>query len=106
MRPSRLRAVRTQKIGKRRFLKDGAILVGVGFLFSLFHVWTRVQVIETGYAIRELTEKREELRGENHTLKVEVASLRSPLRLDKVSKMLGLESPPEKQVTLISVKNP
>ncbi len=103
---SRRRVVHSQKISERRFLKKAGIWLAVIFVSALLHVATRVQVVQTGYQIRQLTEQQETLKGEQHTLRVEVATLRSPVRLEKVAQTLGLKRPPEKQVTLLSSRTP
>ncbi|MBI2083641.1 MAG: cell division protein FtsL [Deltaproteobacteria bacterium] len=95
-----------QRVRKRRTLKTAAYFLSVVFVFALLHVWTRVRVVETGYEIRRLMEQGEELQGEHHSLKLEVATLRSPARLGKVASRLGLKRPPEKQVTLITYRAP
>lgn len=98
--------IHSQNLKQKRFFKDSALFVGVGFLFALFYVWTRVQVVETGYQIRHLMTQAEELKGQNHALRVEVATLKSPVRLDVIALNLGLKRPPEKQVTMISSRSP
>ena len=98
----RYRVIHSQNLRQRRFLKESALFVAIGFLFALFYVWTRVQVVETGYQIRHLATQAEELKGQNHALRVEVATLKSPVRLDAVALELGLKRPPEKQVMMIS----
>ena len=95
-----------QRVRKRRLSKTVAYLLGVVFVFAMVHVATRVRVVETGYEIRRLMEQREELKGESHSLKVEVATLRSPVRLGRVAMQLGLKKPPEKEVTLITYRTP
>lgn len=95
-----------QSLKGRRLLREMATLLGVLFVFALLHVGTRVQVVQTGYLISKLIEREEEMKGDNHALQVEVATLRSPGRLDQVAKQLGLKRPPEQEVTLISARIP
>ncbi|MBI2981880.1 MAG: cell division protein FtsL [Deltaproteobacteria bacterium] len=95
-----------QRIRKRKLLKTVARLLGIVFVFAMVHIATRVWVVETGYEIRRLMEQREELKGENHSLKVEVATLRSPVRLGRVAMQIGLKKPPEKQVLLMTYRTP
>ena len=99
---SRRRLIGAQRFRKRRRFQETARLLGIVVVFALFHVWARVAVVQTGYEIRKLMEQREELRGDQHALRVEVASLRSPVRLQEAARELGLKKPPEQQVTLIS----
>jgi len=91
---------------RRRLLRDLSCILMALFLFAIFHVWTRIEVVSTGYEIRKLTQEQEALKGESHGLRVEVATLRSPIRLEKVARQLGLKRAPEKQVLLLTSRSP
>lgn len=98
----RKRFLGNQSLRKKRRFREASILLGLTLVFAIFHVWTRMEVVQTGYEIRRLMTQREELKGVSHSLRVEVATLRSPVHLEEVAQRLGLKKPPEKQVTLIS----
>ncbi|MGC4000618.1 MAG: hypothetical protein QM767_25500 [Anaeromyxobacter sp.] len=50
---------------------------------GVFHVWTRTQVVTAGYALGELTREHDELVARNEQLKLELAMLRSPGKLNQ-----------------------
>lgn len=73
------------------FVVLAVAFVGVG----VFHVTARVMVVEAGYRLSRLeTENRAMIR-ENDTLKLELATLKSPARLEKLAReQLGMTPPP------------
>ncbi len=91
--------------GKRKFHTASRWLIMM-LLFALFHVATRVQVVQAGYEIQRLMDRRELLQGERNALTVEVISLRSPVRLDRIAGKIGLRRPHQDHVSLISLKTP
>jgi cell division protein FtsL len=62
------------------------LLILLAFTCCLFYIWSRIQIVNVGYEInRELTAK-EKLVEENKRLAMEVATLRSPVRLESLAK--------------------
>lgn len=104
--PLRRRTLKSQSLPGRRLLKGWSLGIFVFLFFALFHVWVRVQVVEVGYQIRELSTRHEELRREQHNLRLERTTLRSPVRLEAVAQQLGLRRPPQKEVMLLSARDP
>lgn len=67
------------------------IFAGVGIV----HVTSRVMVVGVGYSLSKLEAENRELVRENDRLKLELATLKSPLRLEKVAReQLGMIPPP------------
>jgi cell division protein FtsL len=65
-------------------------LAGVG----IFHVWTRTRVQRAGYALGRLEAEHRRLAAERDRLKLEVATLRSPGRLERFAReRLGMAPP-------------
>jgi cell division protein FtsL len=95
----------TQRLKMRSLLKTMALYVAVIFLFSLGYVWTRVQVVETGYRLRHLEEQKEKLKDENRSLLVESATLKSPQRIEQIAKQMGLQRPTEDQIVYLKKEN-
>lgn len=89
----------------RFFARRAGIILSLCFVFALLHVWTRVLVVQNGYQIRQMMDEQEKLKGEAHTLRLELATLRSPFRLEKMAQQMGLKKPPEKTVTMISARD-
>lgn len=90
-----------QSLKMRAFLKTMAVYVAVIFVFSLGYVWTRVQVVETGYRVRSLEVRQEKLKEENRSLMVEAAMLKSPQRLEQIARQMKLHRPTEEQIVYL-----
>jgi len=70
---------------------------------ALFYVWSRLQVINLEYGISSLEGRLRNLQQESRSLQVEVASLRSPQRIEQVAqRKLGLHMPRPEQVITIN----
>jgi cell division protein FtsL len=80
-------------------------LIGVMVLLTLvsvFHVWSRVEVIDLNLKISESSRLYKEELQENKRLKVEVASLKAPVRIETLAKgELGMALPTDQQVVLV-----
>jgi cell division protein FtsL len=85
----------------RRFFFVGLsalALIGV----VLVHVWLRLQVVQMGYALSTISKLQGRLEQENRELKVELATLTSPERLEALARnRLGLVTPDKGQVIVL-----
>ena len=73
-------------------------LVGV----ALLHVWLRLQVVHMGYDLSTTSKLQNQLEQENRELKVELATLTSPDRLEAMARQrLGLKPPEKGQVIVL-----
>lgn len=81
----------------------GYLLIVAAFVFcALFFAWSRLEIVQKGYAISQANQAYESLVKENQCLRVEVASLSSPSRIEKIAKdKLGLVNPKQEKVILI-----
>ena len=71
-------------------------------LVSVFHVWSRVEVIDLNLKISESARILKEQQQENKRLKLEVASLKAPARIEALAKgELGMTLPTDQQVVLV-----
>ena len=71
-------------------------------LVSIFHVWSRVKVIDMNLQMTEITQEIKKQEEERNRLKLEVASLRTPGRLEALAKgELGMSLPTEQQVVIV-----
>jgi cell division protein FtsL len=76
----------------------GFVLVGV----ALAHVWLRLQVVQMGYALSTTSKLQNQLEQEQRELKVELATLMSPDRLEAMARRrLGLVPPEKGQVIVL-----
>ncbi|ABQ28125.1 cell division protein FtsL [Geotalea uraniireducens] len=69
---------------------------------SIFHVWSRVKVIDLNLQIVGTNGSYKEQQQENKRLKLEVASLKTPARIEALAKgELGMTMPTEQQVVVV-----
>jgi cell division protein FtsL len=85
--------------------KECLWLMTLGFfclLIFLFLAWQHFEIIRDGYESEVLKREVAQLAEENHQLKLERASLRSPQRIDLIAKRLGLCAPAYDQIVVLS----
>ena len=71
-------------------------------LVSVFHVWSRVRVIDLNLEIAEASRLLKESQEEQNRLRLEVASLKTPARIEAVAKgELGMALPTDQQVVVV-----
>ena len=69
---------------------------------ALLHVWLRLQVVQMGYVLSTTSKLENQLEQENRELKVELATLTSPDRLEAMARRrLGLMPPEKGQVIIL-----
>lgn len=69
---------------------------------SVFHVWSRVRVIDLNLEIAETNHLFKDLQQDNKRLKVEIASLKTPARIEALAKgELGMAMPKDQQVIVV-----
>jgi cell division protein FtsL len=67
------------------------ILMALFFVEALFYAWCRVQCVNAGYGIDRETGRHQALLKERNTLKIELARLNSPARIETIARTrLGL----------------
>lgn len=71
-------------------------------IVSVFHVWSRVRVIDLNLEIAEASRFLKESQEEQNRLRLEVASLKTPARIEAVAKgELGMALPTDQQVVVV-----
>lgn len=71
-------------------------------LVSIFHVWSRVKVIDLNLQAAEVKRQLKEQQQEHNRLKLEVASLKTPARIEALAKgELGMALPQDQQVVAV-----
>jgi cell division protein FtsL len=71
-------------------------------IVSIFHVWSRVRVLELGVKVTEATRVLKDQQQENNRLRLEVASLKTPGRIEALAKgELGMALPTNQQVVVV-----
>ena len=87
--------------GKRRHFVFALLVFGlIGAV--LVHVWLRLQVVRMGYVLSTTSKLQARLEQENRELKVELATMTSPDRLEAMARQrLGLVQPEKGQVVVL-----
>ena len=76
----------------------GVVLVAM----ALLHVWLRLQVVHLGYVLSTMSKLQNQLEQENRELKVELATLTSPGRLEAMARArLEMTEPQRSQVVVL-----
>lgn len=69
---------------------------------SVFHVWSRCNLIDLNLRISETSHQLKVAEEEQKRLKLEIASLKAPARVEVIAKgELGMALPTEQQVILV-----
>jgi len=89
--------------GVHRHLPLLAVSVAIVFIgCSLFSVWAHQQVISLGYEISRASEEEQDLFQESKKLRLELAALKSPKRVENVAlKDLGFINPQKEQLVIV-----
>jgi len=89
--------------GVNRNLALVALVVALTFIgCSLFSVWAHHQVISLGYQISRASQEEQDLLRENKKLRLELAALKSPQRIENIAlKELGFATPQKEQLIIV-----
>ncbi|ABB30648.1 cell division protein FtsL [Geobacter hydrogenophilus] len=97
--PKKLEAMYAQRGEMFPFLLAVMVLLT---LVSVFHVWSRVRVIDLNLEIAEANRFLKEAQEEQNRLRLEVASLKTPARIEALAKGdLGMALPTDQQVVVV-----
>ena len=86
----------------RRTLAIGGLLVAV----MLFSAWQNAALVPHGYKLQRLQQEIEEQKVINRRLRLEIASLRSPERIEDLAKQLKLVAPTQAEAIVIERVTP
>lgn len=79
-----------------------SVLVGALIGLVLGHVWLRLQVVHMGYVLSTISKLQSRLEQEHRELKIELATLMSPQRLETLGRnRLGFKPPEKGQVIVL-----
>lgn len=68
---------------------------------ALFYVWTHIESVRLGYALSEAGAAHEQIVERNRALKLDVAALKAPERLERMAEKYGLQAPRPEQIIRI-----
>ncbi|MCB2148545.1 MAG: cell division protein FtsL [Deltaproteobacteria bacterium] len=78
------------------------VLMVLFFVEALFYAWCRVQCVNAGYGIDSENRRHQALLKERNTLKIELARLKSPERIETIARTrLGLVMPNAQQTVIL-----
>jgi len=87
---------------RRRRVREAATLLFIMAMIALFCVWSRVEVLQAGYRIHDKVERYQELQEEYRTLRLELATRKTPQNLVPLArKQLGLRQPKPQQAIVL-----
>lgn len=92
------RLVKVADVSRRREMRNFAVALAVLFAFVMVYAWQHFSAIEYGYKIEAAKTQREALAESNRELRLELASLRDPERIDALARRMGLDTPQVGQV--------
>lgn len=79
--------------------KNVVLLTTVGLVLAIMQVWTRLQVVATGYALSNTRQLLRTLEGQRQMLEGEWKTKTAPVHLaEQAAQRLGLSVPPPGQV--------
>ena len=86
----------------RHLLILAVIMAFLLISFSLFYVWANQQKVSLGYEISRVSQEEQELTEENKKLRLELAVLKSPDRLEKKAlQEWGFVTPQNGQIIIV-----
>jgi cell division protein FtsL len=96
------RAPRAPRRGRRQNIFSIAALAVVLMALVWLHVWLRLQVVHLGYVLSTTSKLQSRLEQENRELKIELATMTSPERLEGLARRrLNLGQPEKGQVIVL-----
>ncbi len=99
---SREQAAGVQAKGINRNLAFVALAALVLIACSLFYVWTQHQILTLGYEISQTAREEQELLHRNQKLRLELAALKSPARIESMAlNELGFVNPKKEQLIIV-----
>lgn len=93
-----------EALGAKRdeFLPALLIILVLLTIVSIFHVWSRVKVVDLNLQLGETRRLFKDMQQEQSRLKLEIASLKTPARIEALAKQeLGLALPTNQQVVVV-----
>ncbi len=95
---------RNRKVRPPRKTMTGLWIVLMAFFFveALFYAWCRVQCVNAGYGIDRETRRHQTLLKARNTMRIELARLKSPERIETIARTrLGLVMPEAQQTVTL-----
>jgi cell division protein FtsL len=98
--------VREVDEARQRQLWRSLAIGGVLVVVVLFSAWQKVELVQHGYRIQRLQQQQAAEQEISRRLRLEIETLRSPERIEKIAKELNLITPPRDQAIVIERVTP
>ena len=98
--------VREVDEARQRQLWRTLAIAGVLVVVLLFSVWQKVELLQHGYRIQKLQQQYAGEQEINRRLTLQIETLRSPERIEKLARELNLIAPPRDQAIVIERVTP
>jgi cell division protein FtsL len=92
------RLVKVDDPRRKREMRMFSVSLCMLFALVMLYAWQHFSAIEYGYKIEAMQSKRDNLVEANRLLRLDLAQLRDPERIDAIAKKMGLQSPDAGQV--------
>ena len=92
------RLVKLEDPKRGREMRQFGIALGCLFMLVMTYTWQHFKAIEYGYKVESLRAQRDNLLEVNRALRLEDAALRSPERIDRLAREMGMQPPRAGQV--------
>jgi len=92
------RLVKVEDPKRSREMRQFGIALGCLFLLVMTYTWQHFKAVEYGYKVESLKAQRDGLLEENRAFRLEEASLRSPDRIDRLARHMGMQPPQAGQI--------
>ena len=87
---------------RNEFIPALLAILALLIIVSIFHVWSRVTVVDLNLKLSEGRKRFKDMQQEQARLKIEIASLKTPSRIEAVAhQQLGLTLPTNQQVVQV-----
>ena len=83
---------------RKREMRMFSAVMSVLFVLVMVYVWQHFSAVELGYQVETQRTQVAQLQETNRQLRLNVAQLTEPARIDKIAKQLGLDAPQPGQV--------
>jgi len=92
------RLVKVDDPKRKREMRMFSATLCMLFALVMMYAWQHFSAIEYGYKIEDLKGQRDTIAESNRLLRLDVAQLRDPERIDAMARQMGLQSPNAGQV--------
>ena len=88
---------------KTRIVMKLIILGSFIVILALFYIWSRIQIVQVGYEINEMTHEQQLIKNEHRNLEMELLMMKAPQKIDGFAReRLKMITPSQENIIEIS----